>query len=49
MKLKIKLKNIIKNSEKITFHQDEIIKNDKLLNEHVHNTSLFAEKQNYNY
>ena len=47
MKYEIKdqIKKHYKNSEKIAFHQDEIIKNDKLLNEHVHNTSLFAENK----
>ena len=43
--IKDQIKKYYKNSEKIAFHQDEIIKNDKLLNEHVHNTSLFAKNK----
>jgi DNA polymerase-3 subunit delta len=43
--IKDQIKKHYKNSEKISFHQNEIIKNDKLLNEHVHNTSLFAENK----
>ncbi len=43
--IKGQIKKHYKNSEKIAFHQDEIIKNDKLLNEHVHNTSLFAKNK----
>jgi DNA polymerase-3 subunit delta len=43
--IKDQIKKHYKNSEKINFHQDEIIKNDKLLNDHVYNTSLFAENK----
>ena len=43
--IKDQIKKHYKNSEKITFPQDEIVKNDKLLNEHVYNTSLFAENK----
>ncbi|MBO6484580.1 MAG: DNA polymerase III subunit delta [Pelagibacteraceae bacterium] len=43
--IKDQIKKHYKNSEKITFHQDEIIKNDKLLNEHAHNMSLFAKNK----
>ena len=43
--IKDQIKKHYKNSEKIVFHQDEIIKNDKLLNEHIHNRSLFAENK----
>ncbi len=43
--IKDQIKKHYKNSEKIAFYQDEIIKNDKLLNEHIHNTSLFAENK----
>ena len=43
--IKNQIKKHYKNFEKIAFHQDEIIKNDKLLNEHIHNTSLFAENK----
>jgi DNA polymerase-3 subunit delta len=43
--IKNQIKKHCKNFEKITFHQDEIIKNDKLLNEHIHNASLFAENK----
>ncbi len=47
--IKDQIKKHYKNSEKISFHQDEIIKNDKLLNEYMYNTSLFAKNKNYNY
>ena len=43
--IKDQIKKHYKNSEKIGLHQDEIIKNDRLLNEHVHNRSLFAENK----
>jgi DNA polymerase-3 subunit delta len=43
--IKDQIKKHYKNSEKISFHQDEIIKNDKLLNEHAHNMSLFAKNK----
>ena len=43
--IKNQIKKHYKNFEKVIFHQDEIIKNDKLLNEHIHNTSLFAENK----
>ena len=43
--IKNQIKKHCKNSEKISFHQDEIVKNDKLLNEHIHNTSLFTENK----
>ena len=43
--IKDQIKKHYKNSEKIGLHQDEIIKNDMLLNEHVHNRSLFAENK----
>ena len=43
--IKDQIKKYYKNSEKILLHQDEIIKNQRLLNEHVHNRSLFAENK----
>jgi len=43
--IKDQIKKHYKNSEKIVLHQDEIIKNERLLNEHVHNRSLFAENK----
>ena len=47
--LKDDLKKLIKEKyntfEKIILNQDEIIKDDKILNEQVNNTSLFEEKK----
>jgi len=43
--IKNEIKKHYKNFEKIAFHQDEIVKNEKFLNEQVHNTSLFAENK----
>ena len=49
--LKDDIKNAIKvnfkNYEKISFNQSEIIKNDKILEEQINNTSLFSKKKNY--
>ena len=43
--IKNQIKFHLKDYEHINFNQDEIIKNGKILDEHIYNTSLFSKKQ----
>ena len=43
--IKNQIKSHLKDYEQINFNQDEIVKNDKILNEHINNTSLFSKKK----
>jgi len=43
--IKFEIKKKYKNYEQINLHQDEIIKNEKLLDEQIHNVSLFSKNK----
>ena len=43
--IKNQIKSHLKDYEQINLNQDEIIKNEKILNEHIYNTSLFSKKK----
>jgi DNA polymerase-3 subunit delta len=43
--IKNQIKSYLKDYEQINLNQDEIIKNEKILNEHIYNTSLFSKKK----
>jgi len=43
--IKNQVKSHLKDYEQINFNQDEIIKNKKILDEHINNTSLFSKKK----
>ena len=43
--IKNQIKSHLKGYEHINFNQDEIIKNEKILDEHIYNTSLFSKKK----
>ena len=43
--VKFEIKKKYKNYEQINLHQDEIIKNEKLLDEQIHNVSLFSKNK----
>ena len=43
--IKNEIKKFFKNYEKVSFNQDEILKDHKILNEQVYNTSLFSQKK----
>ena len=45
MILKDEIKKFFKNYEKISFTQDEILKDYKIFDEQVDNTSLFSQKK----
>ncbi len=45
--IKNQVKSHLKDYEQINFNQDEIIKNKKILDEHINNTSLFSKKKLY--
>ena len=47
--IKKEIKKFFNDYEKITFTQDEILKDYRILNEQVDNTSLFSQKKNYFY
>ena len=43
--IKFEIKKKYKNYEQINLLQDEIVKNEKLLDEQIHNTSLFSKNK----
>lgn len=47
--LKVIIKNRNKDSEQISFYQNDLLKNPNLLSENVSNTSLFSKKKNNHY
>ena len=47
--IKNDIKEYFKEYEPINFDQNEIIKNGRILNEQIDNTSLFSKKKNYFY